>query len=467
MFYGYIGDTRSLNDVITGLLQGRSGTLELFVNRYFLSMKIKEGSVTEFRSDVELLNREKVNSYNLLVYCLAQMLSNPEGFFAFYEEEKVKGMILENPVSADELMIQATIVRRELDDVLDRVISPYAIFKASDRFASFFEGKSLVEAISLSAESVVSVVRKIKDLLTEGKLDIYEFREEKSSGDLEIDYLMEGVPLRRVNIVAILESLKNNKFSGIAKISAPTYTINLFYENGDIFAVFPVDYDIFEFLLSPDKNAELTLISLDKSIVRFIAIRYLSQPDINSVSSNFMEISKLFLGLSKYKKDALLLISQRRGDIFVVFKEGHLVMSLMESEGIFKPSHTLKFEEPYFLSLFFYKKVDNMPSIVYIFMINEVLSIFMKHAPTKINTVILQEVVKYPFLSFWEGKVRLVKNPGEEEEHKLMNLLGFILDLGAQEIGEQKHQEELEFHLRPLKDIFNLLEVDRYLKIKS
>ncbi len=468
MFYGYIGDTRSLNDVITGLLQGRSGTLELFINRYFLSLRVDEGLITEFQSDIELFNKKKVNSYNLLVYCLAEMLSSPEGFFAFYEEAKISGTPLDAPVGTDELMIQATIVRRELDEVMDKIISPYAIFKAvgSESAVTFFEGKNVIESIALSEEPVVTVVRRIRDFLLEGKLDIYEFREGEGPEEPEIDYMMEGVPLKRVNIVAILESLRNGAFSGIAKISATTYTINLFYENGDMFAVYPVDYDIFEFFLTPDRSAELSLVNLDRNVVRFIALRYLSRPDINTVSSNFMEISKLFLGLSKFRENALLLISEKKGDRFIVFKEGRLLISLLESEGVFKLSSTLKFEEPYFVSLFLYRKVENIASIVYLFMINEVLSVFMKHAPTKMSTMILREVVKYPFLTFSEGKLQLLTNPGEEEEQKLLNLLSFMLDLGAQEIGEEKQQEELEFQLRPFKDIFRVLDIDRYLKIR-
>ena len=468
MFYGYIGDTRSLNDVVTGLLQGRSGTLELFVNRYFLSLKVEDGLITEFKCDLNGF-KKKVNSYNLLVYCLAEMLSNPEGFFALYENPKIKGTPLEVPVGNDELMIQATIVRRELDEIVDKIISPYAIFRASERDPqiSFFEGKNLIEVIALSEESIVPIVRKVKDLLSEGKLDIYEFRENEMTEALEIEYTMEKVPLKKVNIITILESLKNGKFSGVAKISSQTYTINLFYENGEIFAIYPIDFDIFEFLLSPDRNADLSLISLDSNVVRFIAMRYLAKPEIDTVSSHFMEISKLFLGLSKYRKNALLLISEKKGDRFIVFKDGKLLMSLMESEGKFKINDSLKFEEPYFVSLYFQKKVDNIASLVYLFMINEVLSIFMKHSPTRTNTIILREAVRYPFLIFSEGKFHLAKNPGEEEEEKLLSLLSFMLDLGSQEIGEKKQEEELEFQLRPFKDIFKVLDVDKYLKIKS
>ncbi len=468
MFYGYIGDARGLSDVITGLLQGRSGTLELFVNRYFLSMKVKEGLITEYKCDLGPFNKKKVNDYNLLVYCLAEMLANPEGFFAFYEESQMRATPLDNPVGSDELMIQATIVRKELDEVMDKIISPYAIFKATGRHrdTTFFEGKNVIESIALSEEPIVSVVRKVKDLLSEGKLDIYEFREGESSEEHEIDYMMENVPLKRVNIVAILESLKTGSFSGIAKISSPTYTINLFYENGEMFAVYPIDYDIFEFFLSPDKNAELSLVNLDPSIVKFIALRYLSKPEIDAVSSNFMEISKLFLGLSKHKKNALLLISEKKGDRFVVFKEGKLLISLMESSGKFRHLESLKFEEPYFVSLYFFKKVTNIAQIVYIFMINEVLSVFMKHAPTKMSNMVLREAIRYPFLVFSEGKFYLTKPLNEEEEAQLLNLLTFMLDLGSQELGEKKQEGELEFQLRPFKDIFKVLDVEKYLKVR-
>ncbi|WP_457601330.1 hypothetical protein [Hydrogenivirga sp.] len=469
MFYGYIGDSRGLSDVITGLLQGRSGTLELFVNRYFLSLKVEGGLITEFKCDVGSFNKKKVNYYNLLVYCLAEMLSNPEGFFAFYEESKMKATPLESPVGSDELMIQATIVRKELDEIVDRIISPYAIFKATgkDRELTFFDGKNVIDAVALSGDSVVSVVRKIRDLLLEGKLDIYEFRESEGGEEHDIDYMMESVPLKRVNIVAILESLKAGSFSGIARISSPTYTINMFYENGEMFAVYPVDYDIFEFFLSPDRNAEISLVTLDSSIVKFIAMRFLAKPEIDTVSSNFMEISKLFLGLSKHRKDALLLVSEKKGDRFIVFREGKLLMSLIEAEGKFKPFSTLKFEEPYFVSLYFYRKVANIAPVVYLFMINEVLSVFMKHAPSKMNTLVLREAVRYPFLVLSEGKFHLTRNPGEEEERQLLNFLSFMLDLGAQEFGEKKQEEELEFQLRPFKDIFRVLDVDKYLKIKD
>ncbi len=469
MFYGYIGDSRGLNDVISGLLQGRSGILELFINRFFLALKVRDGVITEFRCEVGGFSKKNQNSYNLLIYCIAEVLSNPEGFFAFYEGSEEKANPLQTPVGPDELMIQATIVRQELDEIMEKIISPFAIFKAVEKRpeVNFFEGKNIIEAIALSEEPVVSVVRKVRELLQEGNLDIYEFRESELEEGFEIDYVMEKVPLLKVNIVAILESLKTSGFSGVAKISSPTYTINLFFESGSIFAVYPVDFDIFEFFLSPDKNAELSLLSLDRNVVRFMALRYLGKPDIDTVSSNFMEVSKLFLGLSKFKKDALLLISERRGDRFIVFKEGQLLTSLLESEGVFKITNSLRFEEPYFASLYFYRKTDNIAPLVYIFMINEVLSIFMKYSPSKVGSMILREVVKYPFLTLHEGKLKITKNPDEGEENQILNLLTFILDLCSQEIGEEKQAEELEFQLRPFKDIFRVLEIERFLKIAT
>ncbi len=100
-------------------------------------------------------------------------------------------------------------------------------------------------------------------------------------------------------------------------------------------------------------------------------------------------------------------------------------------------------------------------------MINEVLSIFMKHSPSKVGSMILREAVKYPFLTLQEGKFRMVRNPNEEEENQILNLLTFILDLCSQEIGEEKQTEELEFQLRPFKDIFRVLEIERFLKIAT
>lgn len=469
MFYGYIGDARSLGDILTGLLQGRSGVLELFVNKYFLSIKVQDGLVTAFSCDFMEIDKGNINGYNLLVYCIAEMLASPEGFFAFYEEAPFEGLELSSPAGTDELMIQATIARKELDEIVDKIISPYAIFKVLDRDspAYFLEGKNLIEAVAFSEDSIVQTLRNVKDFLLSGKVDIYEFREGELPEGPEVDYMMEGVPLRKVNLITILESLKNGRFSGIAQFYSPTYTVKLFYEKGEAFALYPVDFDLFEFLISPDSSAELSLLSLEPSLVRFFAMRYLAKPEIDTVSSNFMEISKLFLGLSKFKKNALLLISERTGDRYVVFKEGKLLLSLVESEGKFKKHETLRFEEPFFVSLFFYRDVGNIASVVYLFMVNEVLSILMKHSPTRAVSLVLKEAVRYPFLSFYEGRFHLTKNLTEEEEVQLLNFLSFLIDLSAQEVGEKKQEEELEFQLRPFKDIFRVLDVDRFLKAGS
>ena len=470
MFYGYIGNERGFSDVITGLLHGRTGTLELFTGRHFLYLGVREGLIAEFWCDMDASNKKKVNNHNLLTYCLAEMLSRPEGFFAIYEEEPSgRGLTLDPPIGGDELLIQATIVRKELDEIVEKIISPYAIFRATvpEPRATAYEGKNLVESVSLSGESIVSVLRDIKELLTEGKLDIYEFRESDWQSLSEVEYVMENVPLRSVNVIAILESLKGNSFSGIARISATTYTINLFYEKGEMFAVYPVDCDIFEYLLSPDRGAELSLISLDATVTRFIALRYLSKPSINTVSGDLIELSKLVLGLSKSKKDALLFVSERLGDRYIIFKDGKLVANLLESTDGIKPSDTLNFTKPNFISLYLYSEIDNLAPIVYLFMVNEILSVFMKHSPTKMSSLVLREAAKHPFIAFSEGRFVLTKNPDEEEQKKLADLLSFMLDLGAQEIGEKKQEEELEFQLRPFKDIFRILNIDRFLKEKS
>ncbi len=469
MFYGYVGDARSLSDIITGLLQGRSGVLELFVNRYLLSLRVEKGSITGFRCNVDSLGDRPINPANLLIYCVAEMLSNPEGFFAFYESQESIENPLEEPLRSDELIIQATIVRKELDEIVDRIISPLATFKVSagEKDISWLEGKNVVEAVAFSEEGIVQVLRRIKELLGEGKLDIYEFREEGTIEEAEVDYMMENIPLRQVNVIAILESLRSSGFSGIARISLPTYSIHLFYEKGEMFAVYPVSFDIFDFLLSPDKGAEISLIGLEREVVRYIALRFLGTPQVSGVSDNFIEISKLFIGLGKYRESALLVVSERGGERFIAFKEGKLLASLKEEGGRLKVVTSLRFEKPYFVSLFFYRKVSNVASVVYTFMINEIISVFMRRAPTKVMEAVLREVSKNPFITFVEGKLRMERQLSEDEENKLMNLLAFLFDVGAQELGEKKLEEELEFQLRPFRDIFRVFDADRYLKVRD
>ncbi len=468
MFYGYIEDLKSFNDIVTGLIQGRTGVLDLFVNKNFLSLKVENGLITEFKCDLINEDKKDYNMHNLLIYCLASVLENAQGYFGFYENINFRGFKLESPISGEELMIQATIVRKDMEEILEKIISPYAIFRAvEDKDAKKFEGKNLIEIVGLSEDPVINVLRKVKDFLSEGKLDIYEFRENAVEEESEIEYILEGVPLKKVNVLAILEGIRTKKQSGIVKISSPTYTVNLFFSEGELFGIHPVNFDIFEFLISPDQNAEITIVGMDKTVVKAFALRYLSEPEIKTLSSQFMEISKLFLGLSKYKKDALLLISERRGDRYIVFKNGKVFASLIEEGSRIKHSRDIKFDEPFFISLYLPRKVENIRPIIYTFMLNETMSTLLKYYPSKIMGPVLREAVKMPFLTFEENKFSLVRNISEEEEAQLLGFLEFLLDLSIQELGKEKQEEALEFQLRPFRDIFKVLDIEKYLKTQE
>ncbi len=472
MFYGYIDNIRTLSGLISGLLQGRSGVIELFVNNRYLSMFVKDNLIHSFGCNLELSKQKNVNAQNLLIYCVAEMLENPEGFFAFYSEELEGGVILPTPMDIEELTIQSIIVRKELDKILEKVISPYATLKAvsGEEELKDMSNRTLFEILITSQEHITQVVRKIEEFLSAKKLDIYEFTEEEKEvfKELKIDYFLSDINLDKVNLISLLESIKRSKFSGTVRIAMEDSLVILFYKRGELNSIYPKNIDVFEFLLNPSHGAELSILEMDERLVDYISLRYLSYPHIRELSSDFMEVSKLFLGLSKYKRNALLFIEERDKNRYIIFDRGSLIAPINEVDNRFEHSTDLRFKEPFKVSLFFYREVRNIEAFMYLFLLNVILQIVIKLSLGRLWENISFKLLRYTYLKLGEdNKLYLLRSLKEEEQEELLSLVGEILEELAKEIGEKRQEEELELQLRPFKEIFKILAIDEYLRVKD
>ena len=472
MFYGYIDNIRTLSGLISGLLQGRSGVMELFVNNRYLSIYVRDNLIHSFTCNLDTDKPREANAQNVLIYCISEMLENPEGFFAFYVEELDNPLNLDSPMDIEELTIQSIIVRKELDKILEKVISPYATLKATSDSEELkeFDNRTLLDILFTSKEHITQLVRRLEDLLNEGKLDIHKFTEEEKDvfKELKIDYFLSDINLDKVNLVAVLESIKRSKFSGTVRISLGDSLVILFYKNGELISIFPKNIDVFEFLLNPYSGAELSIMEMDERLVDYISLRYLSYPHIMELSSDFMEVSKLFLGLSKYKKNALLFIEEEDKNRYIIFDKGSLVAPINEIDNKFEHSTDLKFKEPFKVSLYLYRNVRNIESFMYLFLLNITLQIILKLSLKGLWEDVSFKLLRYTYLKLGEdNKLYLIRSLREEEQEELLSLVSEILEDLAKEIGEKRQEEELELQLRPFKDIFKVLDIEEYLKVKD
>ncbi len=474
MISGYIEGSQSLVDILSNILTGKSGVLDLFVNRIFLSMKVKEGFITAFKCNL-LSNLEvnNMNKTNLLIYCFSEIMDNPSGFFTFSKDNGNENdyIKLEKELGQDELVLQATLANQELKELLKKIISPSAVFRAISNIPhedrDLFEGKNTIEIIGSSSDNIVTTLRKMNAYLVEGKIDIFEFKDEISyyDKDLEIDYLMEKISIDKINIIAILESMRSSKFSGILRIHLFTSTVDLLYKNGKLHSAYPVDYDVFDFLLNPTKGSTISLVSMNKDALDIYALRYSQRRAINNVSNSYIELSKIFMGLSKEKTSALLIISEKKGTTFSFFREGNLLGFIQELEdGKLKYKQNLELGDNFYTSLVLKDyDTENISALVYLFMINILFGILLKWSGQKVIGNIIGELLKLDFLKYEEGRIQLKRTPTEEEKVSLVDFLAYLFDLGSYTLGQDKYSQEIELSLHPYKDLFKILNFEEFM----
>ncbi len=474
MISGYIEGSQSLVDILSNILTGKSGVFDLFVNRIFLSMKVKEGFIEAFKcnllSNLEVSN---MNKTNLLIYCFSEIMDNPSGFFTFSKENGNENdyIKLEKELGQDELILQATLANQELKELLKKIISPSAVFRAISNIPhedrDLFEGKNTIEIIGSSPDNIVTTLRKMNAYLVEGKIDIFEFKDEISyyDKDLEIDYLMEKISIDKINIIAILESMRSSKFSGILRIHLFTSTVDLLYKNGKLHSAYPVDYDVFDFLLNPTKGSTISLVSMNKDALDIYALRYSERRAINNVPNSYIELSKIFMGLSKEKTSALLVINEKKGTTFSFFKEGNLLGFIQEMEdGKLKYKQNLELGDKFYTSLIIKEyDTENISALVYLFMINILFGILLKWSGQKVIGNIIGELLKLDFLKYEEGRIQLKRSPTEEEKTNLIDFLAYLFDLGSYTLGQDKYSQEIELSLHPYKDLFKILNFEEFM----
>ncbi|HIP43243.1 MAG TPA: hypothetical protein EYG91_04995, partial [Aquifex aeolicus] len=294
MISGDLKSPQDLLEVLSGIPQTKSGYLNLLSRNIFLSLKINKSTVEGFFSNIET---DKVkNPLNALIFILSELLYETEGYFSF-EEETAISSFREVKEDIESLVIKSTILRREIDEILSLIITTNVEFKSE---LSEYNKKTLFEVLA-DTDDILEKLRELKKFLEEGKVGISEIKKVESIEEIGIDYILESVEYKRINLLKILESLKVSNFTGFVEIEGKEREIYTFFKNGEIFGIYPVSVDIFDHLMEFYGDFKASIVKLNEEFIDTFAQAFIGKPVIAS-ESKYISLGKLFLTLLSLKE---------------------------------------------------------------------------------------------------------------------------------------------------------------------
>jgi hypothetical protein len=114
------------------------------------------------------------------------------------------------------------------------------------------------------------------------------------------------------------------------------------------------------------------------------------------------------------------------------------------------------------MDLVLYEPMGNMSAVVYLFLINLVYGILLKHA-SDVSQSVMGYVASSDIFLHEEGSIRYRKNPKEEDD-AILSFLSILLDIGYRTLGQKKLEEALESALQPYRDVFKIMDVEEFIK---
>jgi hypothetical protein len=215
MISGYLSSQQDFVDLINGFLFNKEGVLEIYLEGRSIELYIENGFIKGFYTDTEGLKAEEINKESLLLYSLFSMLDNPNALFSFKNAPKREYHFkLEEPISAEELILQLQLAHQEFKSLLNLIITPYATIRVLKPFENMqnYDGMTFVSVILTSTETLISETRKLQELIRAGFLDIGQFfTPEVCKRAYEVDYIVKDVNIKNVNMFSILESIQMSK----------------------------------------------------------------------------------------------------------------------------------------------------------------------------------------------------------------------------------------------------------------
>ncbi len=465
MISGYLSSQQDLVDLINGYLSNKQGVLEIYLKGRSIDLYVENGYIKSFYTETEGLKAEEINKKSLLLYSLFDILDNPNALFSFKKApEREYHFKLEEPISAEELILQLQLAYQEFKSLLNLIITPYATIRVLKPFENMqnYEGRTFVSVILTSNETLTSETMKLQKLIRAGFLDIGQFSTPETGKRIyEVDYILKDVSIENVNIFSVLESLIIGKFTGFINIYNNYNKHELYIQKGKPIALYPHNFDFFDLLLTPRADLAIDVVSMPEEIINKFILKHSNRRLISGLPDSFIELGKTFIGIIKSGFTGLLMLQKAKERMYFAYDNGVLLASLLENEKV-KICNVDPYKEDFLVDLIPFEPMENFLEVMHLLFINVVYGVILKHSNQVVQSI-LYYFSSSDLFRVMEGSIHFRVNPkGRREE--ILSFLSFLLDVGYKILGKKKLEEELENSLHPYRDIFRVLEVEEYVE---
>ncbi len=465
MISGYLSSQQDFVDLINGFLFNKEGVLEIYLEGRSIELYIENGFIKGFYTDVERIKAEEINKKSLLIYSLFSMLDNSSALFSFKNAPKREYHFkLEEPISAEELILQLQLAYQEFKSLLSLIITPYATIRVLKPFENMqnYDGKTFVSVILTSNEALTLETRKLQELVRAGFLDIGQFSTpEVGKRVYEVDYIVRDVGIKNVNIFSVLESLRMSKFTGFINIYDNHGSYELYIQKGKAVALYPYNFDFFDLLLTPRADLAMDVVSMPEEIINKFILKHSNRKLISGLLDSFIELGKTFIGIIKSGFTGLLMLQKANERMYFAYENGVLLASLLEGEKL-KIYNAEPYRDDFLVDLVPFEPMENFLEVMHLLFINVVYGVILKHSNQMVQSI-LYHFSSSDLFKVVEGSIYFRVDPrGRREE--ILSSLSFLLDVGYKTLSKNKLEEELENSLHPYRDIFKVLEVEEYVE---
>ena len=463
MISGYLSSQQDFVDLINGYLFNKQGVLEIYLEGRSIELYVENGLIKSFYTEIEGLKAEEINKKSLLLYSLFDILDNPSALFSFKNSPEIEYHFkLEEPISAEELILQLQLAYQEFKSLLNLIITPYATIRVLKPFENMqnYDGRTFVSVILTSNETLTSETRKLQELLRAGFLDIGQFSTpEVGKRAYEVDYIVKDVNIKNVNMFSILESLQMSKFTGFISMRGASDNYELYFRRGKAVALYPYSFDFFDFLLTPQLGYMMNVVSMPEDLLDKFMLKHSKRKLISSLPHNFIELGKVFIGIVKDGFSGLLVLQKSGERMYFAYERGGLLASLLEGEQL-KIYKAEPYRDDFLVDLIPYEQMENFLEVMHLLLINVAYGVILRHSNQMLQSI-LYYLSSSDFFKIAEGSIYFRTDPkGRREE--VLGFLSFLLDVGYKILGKKKLEEELENSLHPYRDIFKVLEIEEY-----
>lgn len=462
MLSGTISTKQDLVDLINGYLANKAGILDLYLKDRFLSLYLENGLVVGFYApSLELLGGNIVNKKSLLLYHFSDVMQNTGGFFTFRKDNPSEAFILmDSGVSVEELVLQSQLVEVELKTLLEGIITPYAVLRVIKPFPGMenYDGKSFYTVLALSEDSLIESIRKLKDLIAKGFVDVYQFYHPEEGHSVNLDVVIQDVELSKVKLLTLLENFHYSRFTGVIKIRDEKDLVEIYYIKGKLVAVYPVDHEVFYYMLGNSERARITALSMDERLISLYMLRHLERKAVSSLELDFIELGKVIMGMNKRQKSGIVTVYSSGSVVYMFFDKGRMMGVVEEKEGSLRLLEGLELKDAAWMDLIFESPMENISLVVHLLLINILYGIILRHSVQNAN-IVMNLLASSDSLKYEDGQIKCRKyNYVDKEE--VTNLLNFLLDMADKVLGKKKLEEELETLIQPYREVFKILNVE-------